>query len=211
MAEQPIHLLLVDDHRHIHQAVEIILGEAEDITLVGQASNGRDALLLCKQLRPHIILMDVVMPIMDGAEATKEILTHYPETKILVLSSYQDHESVHTMMHNGAIGYITKNALTHELIPTIRTAFNGNMVLSPEIAEKLLNQPILEKIERFHLTDRELEVLIAMASGRTMKEIAQDLFISASTVKFHINNIQSKLGAKTRSEALIIAAKNNLV
>jgi NarL family two-component system response regulator LiaR len=187
------------------------VSEADDISLVGQASNGRDALLLCDQLRPHLVLMDVVMPIMDGAEATKQILTKYPDTKILVLSSYQDHKSVHTMMRNGAVGYITKNALTHELIPTIRTTYNGNMVLSPEIAEKLLNQPVLEKIDRFHLTDRELEVLISMASGRTMKEIAKDLFISASTVKFHINNIQSKLGANTRSEALIIAAKNNLV
>lgn len=211
MKENPIRVLLIDDHRQVHQAVTAILAMEDDIQLVGQGSNGQEAIDLCAELQPDLVLMDVVMPVMDGVTATNCIHKQFPNIKILVLSSFQDHESVYAMLHNGATGYITKSSLTHELIDTVRTTHQGQVVLSPEVAARLLQQEPLSKVERFHLTDRELEVLVLMASGQTMNQMAQALVISASTVKFHINNILSKLGVKTRSEALIIAAKNNLV
>lgn len=211
MVEHPIRVVLIDDHRHVHQAVAIILEAADDIELVGQGSNGRDAIALCQQLHPDLILMDVVMPVMDGVQATKAIREQFTAVKILVLSSFQDHESVHAMMQNGAVGYITKSALTHDLSDTIRTAYQGNIVLSPEIAAQFLSQNPPNTAARFHLTDREIEVLVLMAEGLTMSQIAAKLVISQSTVKFHISNIQTKLGVATRSEALIIAAKNNLI
>jgi len=207
----PIRTLLIDDHRHVHQVVETLLHSVADICLVGQGSNGNEAVRLCEQLKPDLILMDVVMPRLDGVQATKFISEKFPHVKILVLSSFQDHESVHAMLRNGAVGYLTKGELTNQLVSTIRTAHQGNVVLSPEIAQQLLKQPEVEKAQRFHLTDRELEVLVLMASGQTMKEIGHNLVISSATVKFHISNIQSKLGAQSRSEALIVAAKNNLV
>jgi NarL family two-component system response regulator LiaR len=213
MAEQSIRVVLIDDHRHVHLAVAAILATAVDIELVGQGSNGRDALALCQQVQPDLVLMDVVMPVMDGVQATKVIREQFTAVKILVLSSFQDHESVHAMLHGGAVGYISKSALTHDLIPAIRTTYQGNIVLSPEATAHLLHSPesALDSAPRFHLTDRELEVLVLMAEGLTMAEIASRLVISPSTVKFHIANIQSKLGVNTRSEALITAAKNNLI
>ena len=204
-----IRVLLVDDHRSIHKTIEVLLRDVEGIELVGQGGNGRDAVQLCEELEPDLLLIDVVMPIMDGVEATKEISERFPHTKIL--ASYQDHESVHSMLHNGAVGYLTKAELTSQLVSTIRATYQGNVVLSQEVADYLLNPTRLQKAERLSLTDRELEVLVQLASGQTMKEIAQELVISSSTVKFHIKNIQSKLGVESRSEALVVAAKNNLI
>lgn len=211
MIGEPIRVLLVDDHRQVHQAVAAILRMVDDIELAGQGSNGQEAIDLCAELAPDLVLMDVVMPVMDGVTATAIIHEQFPDVKILVLSSFQDHESVYAMLRNGASGYVTKSALTSELIDTIRTAHQGQVVLSPEVAARLLQQESSSAVERFHLTDRELEVLVLMAAGHTMNQIGQKLVISPSTVKFHINNILAKLGVKTRSEALIIAAKNNLV
>jgi len=209
--ERPIRVVLIDDHRQVHSVVATVLHAAADILLVGQGANGAEALTLCQELQPDLILMDVVMPVMDGVQATQLIRERFPQQKILVLSSFQDHESVHAMLKNGAAGYITKNALTHDLVNAIRTTHQGNIVLSPEVATQLIRQEQPVKAPRFHLTDRELEILVLMASGLTMSEIAAELVIGQSTVKFHITNIQTKLGAATRSEALIIAAKNNLV
>jgi NarL family two-component system response regulator LiaR len=209
MTEPPIRVILIDDHRHMHQAVAVILAATEGIELVGQGSNGRDAINLCQQLQPDLVLMDVVMPVMDGVQATIAIREQFTAVKILVLSSFQDHESVHAMLQSGAVGYISKSALTYDLIDTIRTTYQGKVVLSPEAAAQLLHLP--HSAPRFHLTDRELEVLVLMAEGLTMNQIAARLVISPSTVKYHITNIQDKLGVQTRTEALIIAAKNNLI
>ena len=210
-AEQPIRVILIDDHRHVHQAISIILDLVADIELIGQGSNGQEALALCQELEPDMVLMDVVMPVIDGVEATKLIRQQFPRIKILVLSSFQNHESVHAMLRNGATGYITKSTLTHELIDTIRTIQHGQVVFSPEIMAQLLNSEQPVSAPRFRLTDRELEVLVLMATGQTMSQIAHELYISQSTVKYHISNIQDKLGVQTRSEALIVAAKNNLL
>lgn len=204
-----IRVVLIDDHMQIHKIVQATLGSTSDIKLVGQGANGQEGLDLCKQYRPDIALMDVVMPVMDGIEATKVLHERFPEIKILVLSSFHDHESVHAMLRNGAVGYLTKNTLAIDLVETIRTTFQGKMVFSPDIVEQLVSPP--KPIGDFQLTDRELEVLVLLAEGLTNQQSAYKLSISQSTLKFHMANIFQKLGVQTRSEALVLAAKNNLI
>jgi len=206
---RPIRVVLVDDHAQIHRIVQAILEATRDIILVGQAANGQEGLMLCEQSEPDVVLMDVVMPIMDGIEATRKLHDRFPQMKILVLSSFQDHESVHTMLNNGALGYITKSSLADDLAESIRTTYQGKMVLSSEVGAQLLTQPA-PAID-YQLTDRELEVLVLLAEGLINRQAALKLSISQSTLKFHMNNIYRKLGVQTRSEALVLAAKNNLI
>ena len=143
----PIRVVLIDDHLQIHTVVQATLFSTPDFKLVGQGANGQDAIALCEQYKPDIVLMDVVMPIMDGIEATKILHEQYPETKILVLSSFHDHESVYTMLRNGAVGYLTKDSLAQDLVETIRTTFQGKMVFSPDIVEQLVSSQSHWKIE----------------------------------------------------------------
>ena len=205
----PIRVVLIDDHLQIHTVVQATLFSTPDFKLVGQGANGQDAIALCEQYKPDIVLMDVVMPIMDGIEATKILHERFPNIKILVLSSFHDHESVYTMLRNGAVGYLTKDSLAKDLAETIRATFQGKMVFSSEIGAQLVSSS--HPAVNFHLTDRELEVLVLLAEGLTNQQSAQRLSISVSTLKFHMNNIYEKLGVQTRSEALVLAAKNNLI
>jgi NarL family two-component system response regulator LiaR len=206
-----IRVVLVDDQFQMHQIVSILLNATSDIQLVGQGANGQDALDLCAKLSPDLVLMDVLMPGMDGLEATRRLHERFPQVKILALSSLQDHESIYDMLQNGATGYITKNSLSDDLEETIRTICQGKMVFSTEAIAQLLMAPVMPGKVDFHLTEREMEVLALMADGLNMPQIAAKLNISQSTVKFHIENICRKFGVHTRSEALILAAKNNLV
>ena len=207
--DNPIRVVLVDDHFQIHKTVQAILRATPDIRLVGQGGNGREGIELCEHYQPDIVLMDVLMPVMDGIEATKTLHERLPEIKILVLSSFQDHESVYSMLRNGAVGYLTKGSLAEDLADTIRTTFQGKMVFSSDVGAHLLARP--EPVVDFQLTDRELEVLVLLAEGLTNRQSALKLSISQSTLKFHMNNVYRKLGVQTRSEALVLAAKNNLV
>jgi NarL family two-component system response regulator LiaR len=202
-------VVLVDDQFDIHRVVQEILAATEDIRMVGQCANGREAIEVCEHVDPDVVLMDVVMPIMDGIEATKALKDHDPPPKILVLSSYQDHESVYAMLQNGAVGYLTKSSLAEDLAETIRTAHQGRLVFSHEIGEHLLKPP--RPSSDFQLTDREMEVLITLADGLTNKQSAMRLSISQSTLKYHMANIYRKLGVQTRSEALVLAAKSQLI
>jgi len=210
--QSKIRILLVDDHIWVHQAVTTILKIAPDMELVGQANNGLEALRLCEELLPDLILMDVVMPHIDGIEATRRIHEYFNGVKVLVLSSFQDDDSVRAMLDSGAIGYVVKGSLSGDLISAIRTAMTGASVFSAEITSVLLKSTQENLVVRnFDLTTRELEVLRLMAKGENNPEIADKLIISQSTVKFHINNILEKMGVTTRSEAIVLAAKNNLV
>jgi len=208
-AENPIRVVLVDDHAQMHKLVQTILGATPDIKLVAQAANGQEGIVLCEQYQPDIALMDVVMPVMDGIQATKLLHERFPSVKVLVLSSFQDHESVYAMLRNGAVGYLTKSTLSQDLVGTIRTTFQGKMVFSRDVVDQLVS-PSQPKID-FHLTDRELEVLVLLAEGLTNQQSAGKLSISQSTLKFHMTNIYQKLGVQTRSEALVLAAKHNLI
>jgi len=208
-ALQTIRIMLVDDHRMIHEGVAKILHDVSDLSLVAQAQNGEEAVKLCDQVQPDVILMDVVMPIMDGTEATRQIHEKHPLIKILVLSSFQDEESVRLMLNNGAIGYILKTSLSHDLVDTVRTVFRGKVVLSPEVADTLLQSPAGRN--DFALSARELEVLSLIGHGLNNYEIADQLTISRSTVKFHVTNILKKMKVDTRAEAIVIATQHDLL
>jgi NarL family two-component system response regulator LiaR len=205
----PIRVVLVDDHLQMHRIVQTTLGATTDIKLVGQGANGEEGITLCEQYLPDITLMDVVMPVMDGIEATKVLHERFPEIKILVLSSFHDHESVYAMLKNGAVGYLTKDSLAQDLAETIRATFQGRMVFSSQVGAQLVSLP--QPAVNFNLTDRELQVLVLLAEGLTNQQSALKLSISQSTLKYHMNNIFQKLGVQTRSEALVLAAKNNLI
>ena len=210
MAGDTIRVVLIDDHLHVHETVAALLSDTDDIVLVGHGSNGEEAVRLCASLRPDVVLMDVMMPRMTGIEASKSIHKNHPEIRILVLSSFQDDESVHAMLKSGATGYVLKDSLANDLANTIRTTFKGKSVFSTEVAERLLN-PESGPGETFGLTTRELEVLRLMAQGLNNNEIAAKLVISQSTVKFHISNLIAKIGVETRAEAIVQAAKKKLI
>ncbi|HRE49554.1 MAG TPA: response regulator transcription factor [Aggregatilineales bacterium] len=207
----PIRVVLVDDHLTTHELVTLALHGASDIHLIGHGANGEEAIMLCEQYMPDIVLMDVMMPIMNGVEATQTIMARFPTVKILVLSSFQDDESVHGMLQHGAVGYILKGALHSDLAATIRAAHNGSIIFSKSIADRLLFNTDGERGDDFGLTEREREVLRDMSAGFSLKEIADRLVISPSTVKFHLTNILGKMGVQTRAEAIVLAAKHNLV
>jgi DNA-binding NarL/FixJ family response regulator len=206
-----IRVVLADDHRRIHETVSQILGTDPGIYLAGQAHNGQEALDLCAAVQPDIILMDVVMPLMDGVAATIKIRTGYPDIRVLVLSSFSDNESVEMMLRSGAQGYLLKGNLVKDLIPTLYATYANQSVFSREIVGQLSSKPQDFEVNRFNLTDRELEVLGLIAEGLTISQIAVELKISGSTVKYHLTNVQDKLGVTTRAEALVVASKSNLI
>lgn len=211
MSTQPsIRVVLVDDHKFIHEAVEIVLRGVADIALVGQGSNGQEAILLCESLQPDVVMMDIVMPTMDGIEATRRIRASFPKVKIIALSSFQDDDSVSSMLSEGASGYVMKAGISQQLLAAIRATHSGVTVLDKAISQRMMQSTPISPLE-FNLTTRELEVLRHMAAGLNNAEIAQELFISTSTVKFHIHNICFKMGVETRMEAVVLAAKHDLV
>lgn len=207
-----IRVLLADDQLRVHEAVILALRGADDIVLVGQAADGDEAVILCGQLLPDLVLMDVLMPGIGGIEATRRIRQRQPEVNILVLSAMQDDTTVRAMLEAGAVGYVLKDSLARDLAATIRATHAGNAVFSQRITDRLLQNSQPAPISQgFGLTERELEVLKLMAEGLNNGELAARLHISQSTVKFHITNILDKMGVATRPEAIVLAAKNNLV
>lgn len=214
-------IIIIDDHRRVHQALTEIISFLDNMEVLAHGSNGVEALQLCELYHPDLILMDVVMPVMDGLEATKRIMSKYPSMKILVLSSFADQDTVREMLMSGAIGFLLKDASMENLEHTIHAAAQGHSVIAPQMMQSLLQksqapqQAAAPKVplatESFHLSPREQEVLKLFAEGLNNPEIARQLVISESTVKFHVTNILDKLNVKTRAEALVIAAKNNLV
>jgi NarL family two-component system response regulator LiaR len=210
-AHAEIRVIIVDDNPDIQDAVKILLNDTDDILLVGQAQDGLSAIKLCKMAKPDLVLMDVVMPGMNGAETTRSLMDILPATKILALSSFHEYEHIQSMLTSGAIGYLVKDGLIQDLVATIRSTMQGNTVLSPSAAQSIFLPHAADKQVDFGLTDRELQVLKRMADGLTYNGIAHDLHITAPTVRFHVNNILEKMNVATRSEVLVLAAKNNLV
>jgi NarL family two-component system response regulator LiaR len=209
----PIRIMLVDDHSQVHRALSILQDTNTDLALVAHASNGNEAFQLCQEQQPDVIIMDVVMPVMNGIDATRIIHEQYPVIKILALSSFQDDDSVHAMIKAGAVGYILKNSSLADLANAIRVAFSGASVLSAEVMQVLFapkpgtNKPN----EEFGLTERELEILAYMVKGFNNKQIAHQLVVSEPTVKFHVRNILAKLKASGRTEAVAIAVDKHLI
>ena len=212
----PIRVMIVDDHSMVRRGLATILKVRPDLDLVAEASNGQEALQLCHEFQPDVVLMDLVMPEMSGAEATQLILDQCPGTQVIALTSFQEKELVREALQAGAISYLLKNVSAENLAAAIREAHSGRSTLAPEAIQALIQAdapaPIFEHepAEDFGLTPREREVLALMVEGLNNPEIAERLVVSRSTAKAHVSNILSKLGVSNRGEAIAMAIQYSL-
>lgn len=209
-----IKVLLVDDHTVVLKGLAFFLSTQEDLELVGEANNGKEALVKVGETTPDVILMDLYMPEMDGVEATAYIKKEYPNVKVIVLTSFSDQAHVLPALRAGASGYILKDVEPDQLVEAIRSAYKGNIQLHPDIANALLSQtlPVEEKEEEPSiqvdvLTARENEVLQLLAKGMSNKEVASVLVITEKTVKAHVSSILSKLNLSDRTQAALYAVE----
>ena len=208
---EPIRVLLVDDHAVVRSGLSAFLLAFDDLELVGEAGSGEEAVQSCDRLRPDVVLMDLVMPGMDGAQATHAIREKCPAIQVIALTSFKEKELVEGAMEAGAIGYLLKNVSADELAKAIREAHAGRPTLAPEAAQALIQATRRPPEIGFDLTDRELEVLALLVEGLNNPEIADRLVVSRSTVKFHVSSILSKLGVSSRTEAVSVALQQHLV
>jgi two-component system, NarL family, response regulator LiaR len=205
-----IRILLVDDHSVVRQGLRMFLAIDPAFEVVGEASNGAEALDLVAALKPDVVLMDLIMPVMDGVEATRLIRRQYPETEVIALTSVLEDNAVIGAVKAGAIGYLLKDTGADELLKAIRAASAGQVQLSPAVAERLMREiRTPESPER--LTERETDVLRCLAEGKANKEIARELQVSETTVKSHVSNILTKLGVPSRTQAALYAVRIGLV
>jgi NarL family two-component system response regulator LiaR len=206
-----IRVLLVDDHTVVRSGLGAVLMSYDDMSLIGEASNGEEAIRLCQQLKPDVVLMDLMMPVVDGVTATRTIHEKMPEIGIIALTSFNERDMVEGALKAGAMSYLLKTVSAVELIDAIRGAVAGKPSLSPEAAQVLVQGLKQDKSKQYDLTGREHEILGLMVEGLPNQDIADRLVVSQSTVKFHVSNILSKLEVNTRTEAVALALKNKLV
>jgi len=208
-----ISVIIVDDHAIVRQGLRTYLELQPDVEVLGEASNGNEAVALTRETLPDIVLMDLVMPQSDGVEATRAITALSPSTRVIVLTSFSEDEKVFASIKAGAQGYLMKDVLPSELVRAIRTVHRGEAQLDPEIARKLMQeftnpQPTTPKHD---LTERELEVLRLIAQGKSNKDISDDLVLSEKTVKTHVSNILQKLHLSDRTQAAVYALRQKIV
>jgi NarL family two-component system response regulator LiaR len=208
---KPIRVMLVDDHAVVRSGLGAFMMAFDDLELVAEASGGEEAVRLCQEARPDVVLMDLVMPGMDGAAATKAIRAKCPHIQVIALTSFKEEELVEGALQAGAIGYLLKNVSADELADAIRAAHAGRPTLAPEAAQALIQSARKPQTPRYDLTEREMEVLALMVEGLSNPEIADRLIVSHSTAKFHVSNVLSKLGVASRTEAVSLALKHNLI
>ncbi len=217
-----IRVLIVDDHAVVRLGLRTFIDLQDDMQVVGEGVNGSQAVSLAAQLKPDVILLDMVMPGMDGVEATQRIVEHNPNSRILILTSFGDDEIVFPAIRAGAQGYLLKDINPDDLVKAIREAHQGVVQLHPDIAKKLMSalageqDSALPGVTRSQpelndLTERELDVLKLVARGLNNRQIAGELYISEKTVKTHVSSILGKLGVKDRTQAAIWALKHNLI
>lgn len=207
----PIRVMIVDDHMMVRQGLATFLKVFDDLELSGEAENGEVAIQLCARVQPDVILMDMVMPIMDGAAATRVIRQQFPQVQVIALTSFKEGELIKNALEAGAIGYLLKDVTADDLVRAIRAAQRGRVTLSPEAAQILVETANLPPVPGGDLTEREREVLVLMIEGLNNTQIAGRLTVSPSTVKSHVSNILSKLGVASRTEAVTLALRNKIV
>jgi NarL family two-component system response regulator LiaR len=209
--QEPIRVVLVDDHAVVRSGLGAFLLVYDDLDLVGEASSGEMAVTLCARLEPDVVLMDLVMPGMDGAEATRRIREQCPNTQVVALTSFREEKLVQGVLEAGAIGYLLKNVTADELADAIRKAHQGRATLAPEAAQALIHVATQPPPLGHDLTEREKEVLELMVEGLSNPDIAERLIITRSTVKFHVSSILSKLEASSRTEAVALCLQHGLL
>jgi NarL family two-component system response regulator LiaR len=203
--------MLVDDHAMVRTGLKQFLKGFEDLELAGEASNGAEAVDLCQQAAPDVVLMDLVMPEMDGSQATRRICQLCPQVKVIALTSFQEQDRVEQALQAGAIGYLLKNVSAEELAGAIRAAHAGRPTLSQEAAEALVQATRQRPELGDDLSGRERDVLALLVEGLSNAQIAERLMISPATVRYHVSGVLSKLGASTRAEAVSLAWRHHLV
>ncbi|MEA4907503.1 MAG: response regulator transcription factor [Anaerolineaceae bacterium] len=205
-----IRVMIVEDHAMFRSGLAAFLLAYDDLELVGEARTGEEAVTLCSQLQPDVVLMDLILPGMDGAAATQEIRHSCSRTQVLVLTSFKEEDLVQKALRAGAIGYLLKDILADELAQAIRLAHAGQSILSPEAAQALIHAAAQPPALGYDLSERERQVLALMVKGLNNAEIARQLVVSLSTVKHHVSHILSKLGAGNRAEAVALAVQHHL-
>ena len=208
---KPIRVMLVDDHTMVRKGLSTFLKVFDYLELVGEAESGADAIKLCGEVLPDVILMDMVMPDMDGATATALIRQKHPQVQILVLTSFKEGDLIKKALAAGAIGYLLKDVSADDLARAIRAAHVGRATLSPEAAQSLVETTNLPPAPGLDLTEREREVLALMVEGSSNSQIAVKLGVSSSTIKSHVSNILSKLGVASRTEAVTLALRSHII
>jgi two-component system, NarL family, response regulator LiaR len=205
-----IRILIVDDHAVVRQGLRLFLSLDDELEVIGEAANGQQALDLSRELRPDVVLMDLLMPIMDGITAIGAIRAELPEIEVIALTSVLEDNSVIGAVRAGAIGYLLKDTDSHDLIRAIKAASQGQVQLSPKAAARLMREVRLPDAPE-SLTEREAAVLRLIAAGKSNKEIALALSIGEKTVKTHVSNVLSKLNVNSRTQAALYAVRTGLV
>lgn len=206
-----IRILIADDHAVVRQGLKMFLGLDNEIDVVGEAENGAEAVDLARKLTPDVVLMDMLMPVMDGVAATEAIRNELPGIEVIALTSVLDDGTVIGAVKAGAIGYLLKDTESDELIRAIKAAAAGQVQLSPQAAARLVREVRVPDVPATTLTERETDVLRLIAGGKANKEIALALGIAEKTVKTHVSSILGKLGLQSRTQAALYAAQNNIV
>jgi two-component system, NarL family, response regulator LiaR len=209
-SSEPIRVMIVDDHAVVRSGLNAFLKIYEDLQLVGFAHSGDEAISMCGEVQPDVILMDLLMSGMDGAVATKIIRSKYPKTQVIILTSFKEETMMHKAIQAGAIGYLLKDEQADEIAEAIRMAHAGRSILSPEATQVLMHVATQSGPLGYDLSDREREVLTLIVKGMNNTEIAENLVVSLSTIKHHVSHILSKLDAANRAEAVALAVKHHL-
>jgi NarL family two-component system response regulator LiaR len=210
-------ILIADDHAMLREGMRNLLSQEKDFEMVGEAANGEEAVRLSKELKPDIVIMDIVMPKLNGVEATKQIKQVSPSTALLILTAYSDIRYIIGLLEAGACGYLLKNSPGKDVVKAIRAVRSGESVLDPEVTRKLvqrlasLSRSPDERESSSQLTAREMEILKWAAHGLSNKELSEKLFISLRTVKAHMTNIFNKLGCSSRTDAIIKGLKQGYI
>lgn len=210
MSVNRIRVLIVDDHAVVRGGLRLFLLAFEDLDLVGEASSGEDAIELCKNNHPDVVLMDLLMPGIGGIQTIKEVKNHCPQIQIIALTSFPEENLVQDSLKAGAISYLLKNVSANELANAIRAAYHGRATLSPEATQALIDAS-QNYSDASNLTKREKEVLTLIVNGKSNSEIAAELVLSLSTVKYHVSSILSKLNVSSRAEAVSFTLQNKIL